>query len=60
MVGLATGLAGWALAILAGRAADGGAAAAATDSHLTVPYLAFAAICAAGVAWAIRRSKATA
>jgi hypothetical protein len=49
-VGVAAGMSGWAITVLAGRAAAGRLTAAFTDSSLFLPYLAFAACCGA-VAW---------
>jgi hypothetical protein len=54
-VGVAAGLAGWAIVVLGGRAATGSLVAAVTASSLVVPYL----LCAAGfaaVAWYASRS----
>jgi hypothetical protein len=49
-VGVAAGMSGWAITVLAGQAAGGRLTAAITDSSLFLPYLAFAACCGA-VAW---------
>jgi hypothetical protein len=49
-VGVAAGMSGWAITVLAGQAAAGRLTAAFTDSSLFLPYLAFAACCGA-VAW---------
>jgi hypothetical protein len=49
-VGVAAGLAGWALVVLGGRSASGSLLAAVTTSSLVVPYLLLAAVCAA-IAW---------
>jgi hypothetical protein len=49
-VGVAAGLAGWAIMVLAGRATLGQWTAAVTDSALVLPYLAVAAACIA-IAW---------
>jgi hypothetical protein len=49
-VGVAAGMSGWAITVLAGQAAAGRLTAAITDSSLVLPYLAFAACCGA-VAW---------
>jgi hypothetical protein len=49
-VGVAAGLAGWAIMVLAGRATLGQWTAAVTDSALVLPYLAVAAACVA-IAW---------
>jgi hypothetical protein len=53
-VGVAAGLAGWAITVLSGLAADGRLIAAVTDSALALPYLAFAAICSAIAVFATR------
>jgi len=49
-VGVAAGMSGWAITVLAGQGAAGRLTAAITDSALFLPYLAFAACCGA-VAW---------
>jgi hypothetical protein len=49
-VGVAAGMSGWAITVLAGQASAGRLTAAITDSSLFLPYLAFAACCGA-VAW---------
>jgi hypothetical protein len=49
-VGVAAGLSGWVITVLAGQASAGRLTAAITDSSLFLPYLAFAACCGA-VAW---------
>ena len=49
-VGVAAGLSGWAITVLAGQAAAGHLTAAITSSALLLPYLAFAACCGT-VAW---------
>jgi hypothetical protein len=49
-VGVAAGMSGWAITVLAGQADAGRLTAAITDSSLFLPYLAFAACCGA-VAW---------
>jgi len=49
-VGVAAGMSGWAITVLAGQADAGRLTAAITDSSLVLPYLAFAACCGA-VAW---------
>jgi hypothetical protein len=49
-VGVAGGLGGWCLTILAGQAAAGQVQAATSASVLVVPYLVFAAVCVAVVA----------
>ena len=52
--GVAAGLAGWAITVLSGRATSGGFTAAASDSSLALPYLAFAVCCGAVVLYATR------
>ena len=52
--GAAAGLAGWAITVLAGKAAAGQFTAVLTDSALVLPYLVFAACCGA-VAWYVTR-----
>ncbi len=54
-VGVAAGLSGWAIMLLAGQAAGGRLTTAITDSALLLPYLAFAACCGA-VAWYATRT----
>ena len=49
-VGVAAGMSGWVITVLAGQADGGRLTAAITDSSLFLPYLAFAACCGA-VAW---------
>jgi hypothetical protein len=56
-VGVAVGLAGWAITVLSGLAADGRLIAAVTDSALALPYLAFAAICSAIAVFATRTPR---
>ena len=58
-VGVAAGWAGWIIAILAGRAADGRFTTVVTDSSLFLPYLAFAACCCAIVFFATRTPRGT-
>ena len=58
-VGVAAGLAGWSITVLPAQAATGRLTAAVTDSALVVPYLAFAACCAAIVLYATRISRGT-
>lgn len=53
-VGVAAGLAGWVITVLSGMAADGRLIAAITDSAFALPYLAFAAGCAAVAVCATR------
>jgi hypothetical protein len=49
-VGVAAGVVGWAIIVLAGQTASGRLTAVITDSALVLPYLAVAAVCAAA-AW---------
>lgn len=49
-VGVAVGLSGWAITVLGGRAASGSYTAAVANGTLFLPYLLFAAACAA-LAW---------
>ena len=49
-IGVAAGLAGWAITVLSVRAASGQFTAAVTSSALVLPYLAVAAACGA-IAW---------
>ena len=58
-VGVAAGLAGWMITVLAGRAAGGGLTAVVTDSSLVLPYLAVAACCGAIAAFATRIPRGT-
>jgi hypothetical protein len=58
-VGVAAGLSGWAITVLAGKAASGHLAAAVTDVALVPPYLAFAACCCVVVLYATRIPKGT-
>jgi hypothetical protein len=58
-VGVAAGLAGWTILVLAGRATLGGFTAVVTDSALVLPYLLFAACCCAVAAFATRISRGT-
>jgi hypothetical protein len=53
-VGVIVGLGGWAIVVLAGQSASGRLTAVITDTVLVLPYLAFAAVCAA-IAWAATR-----
>jgi hypothetical protein len=59
LVGVAAGMSGWAITVLAGQAAAGRITAAVTGSSLTLPYLAFAACCGAVVLYATRTSRGT-
>jgi hypothetical protein len=56
-VGVAAGMAGWAITVLAAQASLGQWSAAITDSALVAPYLLFAAGCAAVVLFATRVPK---
>jgi hypothetical protein len=53
-VGVAAGVAGWAIVVLAGQSASGRLTVVITDTALVLPYLAFAAACAA-IAWIATR-----
>ncbi len=57
--GVAAGLAGWAIIVLSGQAADGRLTAAVSNTALILPYLAFAAICGGVVLYATRIPKGT-
>ena len=58
-VGVAAGLAGWAITVLGGQAATGRFTAAVQGSGLVLPYLVFAAACLAAVLYASRATKGT-
>jgi hypothetical protein len=58
-VGVAAGATGWAIAVLAGQAAEGQFTAAITDSAFVVPYLALAVCCGAIVLLATRIPRGT-
>ena len=58
-VGVAAGSTGWAIAILAGKAAEGQFTAAITNASFVLPYLALAACCAAVVLVATRIPRGT-
>jgi hypothetical protein len=58
-VGVAAGLAGWAIMVLSAQAAAGRFTAAVTDAALVLPYLAFAACCGAVVVYATRIPRGT-
>jgi hypothetical protein len=58
-VGVAAGLAGWAITVLSGQIAAGRLTVTVTESALRLPYLAFAACCAAIVVFATRTSRGT-
>jgi hypothetical protein len=57
--GVAAGIAGWAITVLSGEVADGRLSAAVSNSSLVLPYLAFAACCAAVVLYATRTTRGT-
>jgi len=59
IVGVAAGVAGWVIAVLSGAAAGGQFTTAVTNSALVLPYLAFAACCAAVAVYATRIPKGT-
>jgi hypothetical protein len=59
-VGVAAGLAGWAITVLGSQSATGRFTAAVQGPVLVLPYLAFAAVCAAVVLYASRVEKGTA
>jgi hypothetical protein len=58
-VGVAAGLAGWAITVLSAQDAVGRFTAAVTDSALVLPYLLFAACCCAVVLFATRIPRGT-
>jgi len=58
-VGVAAGIAGWVIMLLAGRATLGQYTAAITDAALVFPYLLFAACCCAVALFATRISRGT-
>ena len=58
-VGVAAGLAGWVITILADQTAEGRYTAAITDPSLALPSLAFAACCVAVVLFATRTPRGT-
>jgi hypothetical protein len=58
-VGVAAGVAGWLIMVLAGRATLGQYTAAITDAALVLPYLLFAACCCAVALFATRISRGT-
>jgi hypothetical protein len=57
--GVLAGLAGWALAVLAGQSVEGQFTPVVADSALVLPYLAFAACCGAVFLYAIRVPRGT-
>jgi hypothetical protein len=58
-VGVAAGMAGWVITVLAGKAATGSLTTVITDSTFVVPYLAFAACCGIVAVYATRIPKET-
>jgi hypothetical protein len=58
-VGVAAGSTGWAIAILAGKAADGQFTAAITNASFVLPYLALAACCGVVVLAVTRSPRGT-
>ena len=56
-IGVAAGMAGWAITVLAAQASSGQWSAAITDWALVAPYLIFAAGCAAVVIFVTRVPK---
>ena len=58
-VGVAAGVAGWVIMVLAGRAALGGFTAVVTDTALVLPYLLFAACCGVVVLYVTRIPRGT-
>ena len=58
-IGVAAGVSGWVIMVLAGQAAAGRLTAVITDSSLILPYLAFAACCGAVVLYATRIPRGT-
>jgi hypothetical protein len=59
-VGVLAGLAGWLITVLGERVAEGRLAAAVTSTALILPYLIFAACCAAIAVYATRTPRGTA
>jgi hypothetical protein len=57
--GVVVAMSGWAITVLAGKAAAGQITAAITDSSLVLPYLAFAICCGAVVLYATRIPRGT-
>jgi hypothetical protein len=58
-VGVAAGLAGWAITVLGGRVADGSLTVAVASASLVPPYLVFAAVCGAVTWYATRIPRGT-
>ena len=59
IAGVAAGVAGWTITVLAGQVADGHFTAAVSDSGLIPAYLAFAAVCGAIAVYATRMTRGT-
>jgi hypothetical protein len=59
-VGVAAGLAGWVITVLSSQSATGKFTVAVQGPALVLPYLVFAAVCAAVVLYASRAEKGTA
>jgi len=55
-VGVAAGLAGWSMALLAGRASVGDFSVTVTEPRLVVPYLLFSVCCGVVILVATRRT----
>jgi hypothetical protein len=60
IVGVTVGLGGWAITVLSAAGSTGDFTAVLTDSAFALPYLAFAACCAAVVLYATRIPRGTA
>jgi hypothetical protein len=58
-VGVAAGMAGWVITVLAGKAATGSLTTVITDSTFILPYLAFAVCCGALALFATRIPRGT-
>ena len=59
IAGVAAGMSGWVITVLAGKAAAGQLTAVISDSSLILPYLAFAACCVAVAVYATRITRGT-
>jgi hypothetical protein len=59
IAGVAAGVAGWTITVLAGQVAEGHFTAAVSDSALIPAYLAFAAVCAAIAVYATPMTRGT-
>ena len=59
IAGVAAGVAGWTIMVLAGQVAEGRFTAAVSDSALIPAYLAFAAVCGAIAVYATRMTRGT-